>query len=73
MPNVIETGIQHCKECCKATKQHRNLKKSSVLGLCMHVCAIVMTWGLWLIPLGIYKLNANSTTRWICKDCGTKN
>ena len=72
MPNIIEHGLIFCKECQETTKQRRNLKKSSILGLCMHVCAIIITWGFWLIPLGLYKWK-ESNTPWICKGCGTVN
>jgi hypothetical protein len=73
MPNVIEHGIHHCIECQRTTKQHRNLKKSSLLGLCMHVFLMFATWGLWIIPLGIYKYSENKNSQWICKDCGNLN
>jgi hypothetical protein len=73
MQNIIEEGIYFCNKCERTTMQHRNTKKESTLNLCMHVCMMFLTIGLWVLPLGIYKLFAVESSRWFCKDCGHKN
>lgn len=70
MASVIEEKLKQCGNCKKTTKHHRNNKTSSGFMLLVHLILTIMTVGVWLVIIIIWKLLNTSIGGWKCSDCG---
>lgn len=70
MTMVIEEQLKHCAYCDKQTRHMRNNVKSSGFAIFIHVILTLLTVGIWLIPLVLYKLILMMFTgSWKCSEC----
>lgn len=77
MPVNVENKMKHCSCCRQRSLHHRNVNKMSSGWIFFNLVVIVLTAGLWLIPLipiSIYYTLTNPIIGgWICSKCGKKN
>lgn len=70
MAKVIEEQLKHCKKCGKTTKHYRNNKTSSGFMLLVHLVLTVVTVGIWLLLVIIWKFLNTKVGGWECSECG---
>lgn len=70
MPIIIEEKLNHCKQCSKNTKHHRNNTKSSGFMLLVHLILTIVTFGIWLVLVIIWKILNAKIGGWKCSECG---
>jgi hypothetical protein len=70
MATVIEEKLEHCKKCLKTTKHHRNNNKTSGFMLLVHLILTVVTTGVWLVLVIIWKILNTKIGGWKCSECG---
>lgn len=70
MAKVIEEQLKYCSKCGKTTKHHRNNTKSSGFMLLVHLVLTVVTTGIWLVFIIIWKLLNTKIGGWKCSECG---
>lgn len=71
MAKQIEETIKKCGKCKKKTKHMRNGKKTGFVMALVHVVLVIVTAGIWLIPLIIWHLLNKSIGGWTCEECGS--
>lgn len=74
MPVNVENKMKHCSCCGQRSLHHRNVNKMSGGWIFVNLVLIVLTAGLWLIPLipiSLYYTVTNPIIGgWICSKCG---
>jgi len=71
MAKVIEEQLKHCSKCNKTTKHHRNNNKSSGFMLLVHLVLTVVTVGVWLVLIILWKLLNAKIGGWKCSECSS--
>ena len=69
MSKVIEQKLKHCNKCGKTTKHHRNNTTTGLVMILIHIVLTVVTAGIWLALLIIYKLLTAKVGGWKCEEC----
>jgi len=69
MTAIIEEKIKHCNKCNNTTKHYRNTTKSSGFMIMVHVILILITLGVWLPIVVIYKILFAKIGGWSCGSC----
>ncbi len=70
MTKIIEEQLKHCRKCDKTTKHHRNNAKSSGFMLLIHIILTLVTVGVWLVLIIIWKILNAKIGGWKCSECG---
>ena len=70
MTAIIEKKIKQCKNCERNTKHERNANTSSGFMILMHILLIILTAGIWLPIIVLYKVLFAKIGGWICRECG---
>ncbi len=71
MAKVIEEQLKQCKKCEKTTKHYRNNSQSSGFMLLIHLVLTVVTVGIWLILVIVWKLLNTKIGGWRCSECSS--
>ena len=71
MTAYIEEQIKSCGKCKKTTKHFRNNTKSSGFMLLVHLVLTVVTVGVWLALVIIWKVLNTKIGGWKCSECGS--
>lgn len=71
MAKDLERTLMKCKKCKKKTEHLRNTNKTGLLALIIHIALILVTAGLWLIAIIIYKLFTAKIGGWQCSECNS--
>ena len=69
MPSVIEERLKRCKKCDKTTKHYRNNTKSSGFMLLVHLVLTVLSAGIWLGLIIVWKILNAKIGGWKCGEC----
>ena len=67
---TTEEKIQKCGNCNRVTKHYRNTEKSSGFMIMLHVILILLTAGIWIPVIVIWKLLFAKIGGWFCGSCG---
>ena len=70
MGKAIEETLKKCKRCKKKTIHVRNTNKAGFVMILIHVVLVIITAGIWLIPLIIWHLLNKNIGGWTCQECG---
>lgn len=70
MTAIIENKVKHCRKCDKKTKHQRGNNKSSGFMILIHLILIVVTAGIWLAIILIWKILNYKIGGWSCAECG---
>lgn len=73
MGNVVEEKLKKCKKCNVETMHRRNNTKSSGFMLLVHLILTVVTWGVWLALIIVWKILNYKVGGWKCAQCGFSN
>lgn len=71
MATYIEEQLKKCPKCKKTTKHYRNNSKSSGFMILIHVILTLVTAGIWLLLVIIWKLLNAKIGGWKCSECGS--
>ena len=71
MTAYIEEQLKSCGKCKKTTKHFRNNNKSSGFMLLVHLVLTVVTVGVWLALVIIWKILNTKIGGWKCSECGS--
>lgn len=69
MAKDLERTLKKCKKCKRKTEHVRNTDKTGLLMLLIHIGLIVVTAGVWLILIIIYKILNTKIGGWSCSVC----
>lgn len=69
MAKVLEEQLKHCKKCQKDTIHRRNNSKSSGFMLLVHLVLTVVTAGIWLVLVILWKILNTKVGGWKCSEC----
>lgn len=70
MATFIEERLRYCKRCGKTTRHCRNNTKSSGFMLLVHLVLTVVTAGVWLVLVILWKVLNTKIGGWKCSECG---
>lgn len=70
MSKAIEETLKHCKKCGKKTTHMRNINKTGLIMLLVHIALTICTAGVWLVLLVLWKVLNTKVGGWMCKECG---
>ena len=68
----LEQTIRPCRKCGTATVHSRPNSKTTLLGLAIHLCLAIVTGGIWLAVLLIYKVCTIQIGGWKCQGCAER-
>ena len=71
MAKIIEEQLMKCRKCGKNTKHHRNNTSSSGFMLLVHFILTILTVGVWLVLVIIWKVLNAKMGGWKCSECGS--
>ncbi len=71
MAQVIEEQLKHCSKCNKTTKHHRNNSQTSGFMILVHLVLTVVTYGIWLVLVIIWKVLNAKIGGWKCSECSS--
>jgi predicted nucleic acid-binding Zn ribbon protein len=69
MAKYIEEQLKKCSKCKKTTKHYRNNTKTSLFMFLVHIVLTVVTAGVWLVLLIVWKLLNTKIGGWKCSEC----
>lgn len=69
MAKKIEETLRACKKCKKKTKHMRNGDSTGWLMIVIHLILIVVTFGVWLLLIIIWKILNTKIGGWVCSEC----
>lgn len=69
MAQHIEETLRKCAKCKKTTKHYRNNSSSSAFAVLIHLVLAVLTMGVWLVLIVIWKVLNAKIGGWRCSEC----
>lgn len=72
MVKILEETLRKCRKCKKPTRHMRNATKPGFVTIVFHLIAILLTFGVWLIVIAVWRLLNTKFGGWVCAECGHK-
>lgn len=69
MAKSIEEKLKHCAKCKRSTVHRRNHNSTGLVMFLVHLVLTVVTMGVWLVLLVIYKIMTTKIGGWSCSEC----
>jgi hypothetical protein len=69
MVAIVEEKMKDCGRCQKTTLHYRNNSESSRFMILIHIVMTLLTWGVWLVLLIIWKIMFFKIGGWKCSEC----
>ena len=67
---TIEQKLKHCSRCKKTTTHQRNNTSTGLVMILIHIVLTVLTAGIWLVLLILWKILTAKIGGWKCERCG---